>query len=88
MQEEFVGLRARNERTDTGLPKWHRESISIVAFGVKYAPSFAHPINENAATMECQQEITNKNDRKPRNKLHTEDTGLCLVAAIPNKLLT
>ena len=26
--------------------------------------------------------------RKPRNKLRTEDTGLCSVAAIPSKLLT
>ena len=31
VQEEFIGLRARNERTGTRLPKSHRESISIVA---------------------------------------------------------
>ena len=65
VQEEFVGLRARNERTGTSLPKSHRESISIVALlPCEICGELCPSDKLMQHQMECQQEIANENDPK------------------------
>ena len=64
VQQEMVGLRARNEETGRKLPKSHRESISIIALPCEICGELYPSDKLMQHQMECQQEIVNTNDLK------------------------